>query len=152
MKRRRRELQPKRLAGAFPQYLYESLDELEGPWPEQQSYETALIERCHQLHRKALFILENAELELAIRQKIGLRWILPLALIRLRQDPLAAGEFSNGDLLRACLLLPRTLWGNLIDEFELLVDSILPLIEQPEDDNWLDEWVIKPYLDFKASR
>jgi len=45
-----------------------------------------------------------------IGQNIGLRWLIPLALERLIEDPLAEGDFFPGDLLCAVLRADEDYW------------------------------------------
>ena len=70
-----------------------------------EEYATDLVERCHALRRKPLLILDDDQIALALRQRIGLTRVRDLVLIRLRQEPLRFGSFP-GDLLTAALRLP----------------------------------------------
>ncbi|MGW0522526.1 contact-dependent growth inhibition system immunity protein [Crossiella sp. NPDC003009] len=81
-----------------------NLTELErddwGPPPPEA---TQLIARCHQLRRVPLDQLTPADLRLLIGQRIGLPHLMPLALARLRAEPLLEADFYPGDLLCAVL-------------------------------------------------
>jgi hypothetical protein len=72
--------------------------------------ETPLIRKCLALYRKPLgaFTIEN--LRLAIGQQMGLRYLIPMAMIHLRQDPLSQGDFYPGDLLWSVLRVPEEEW------------------------------------------
>jgi len=103
-----------------------SLDELEGSWGEPEAGATDLIIRCHALHCKRLLVLTDVEVELALRQRIGLTWIRVLALQRLRVDPLREGCVGTpGDLLRNALSLGRAVWGELASDLEQIVAPLI---------------------------
>ncbi|GLZ78494.1 hypothetical protein Afil01_33010 [Actinorhabdospora filicis] len=50
------------------------------------------------------------DLRLLIGQRIGLEFVIPVALERLRDDPLSAGDLYPGDLLTAVLRVLATFW------------------------------------------
>jgi hypothetical protein len=57
-----------------------------------------------------------------IGQQIGLRELVPLALARLRSDPLAAGDHYPGDLLASLLRVDADFWESRLDpEVELRI-------------------------------
>ncbi|WHT21687.1 contact-dependent growth inhibition system immunity protein [Crossiella sp. CA-258035] len=89
-----------------------NLTELErddwGPPPPEASH---LITRCHQLRRVPLDRLTPADLRLLIGQHIGLPHLVPLALARLRADPLLEADFYPGDLLCAVLGAGAEFWA-----------------------------------------
>jgi len=47
-----------------------------------------------------------------IGQRIGLPFLIPLALERLEQEPLAEGDLYHGDLLQAVLRTDESFWAN----------------------------------------
>jgi hypothetical protein len=79
--------------------LSKSLQQLEGEDWGEPTYHTHLIGECHRLRRIPLcdFTVEN--LRIMIGQDIGLEYLIPLALERLRADPYAEGDCYPGDLL-----------------------------------------------------
>ena len=80
-----------------------TLEELERDiWPDP-AFASATVRRCHEVRRKPLALLTVEDLRLMIGQGIGLRWLLPRALGRLDENPLAEGDFFPGDLLVAVL-------------------------------------------------
>lgn len=133
MKRKARERLPNRAAGAFPSYLYKSLDELEGAWGEPD-YPSSLVVDCHKLHKKPLLLLSDYELDLALGQRIGLAWLRTLVLIRLKQDALRHGEHGYvGELLRTALTLSPDDWGNLTDDLRALAGAVVPTLPETSD-------------------
>ncbi|MDP9352826.1 MAG: contact-dependent growth inhibition system immunity protein [Chloroflexota bacterium] len=87
-----------------------TLKELEGrDWgePEDSSY---LLTTCHRLHRTPVRDFTVGELRIMIGQGIGLPWLVPLALERLEEDPLAEGDYYLGDLLGSVLGIEPRFW------------------------------------------
>ena len=88
-----------------------SLDVLDPPaWGAAPKGATGLMRRCHALRSKPIDDLTVEDLRLLIQQQIGLRYLVPIALQRLRQDPLAEGDFYPGDLLAALLRVAGDFW------------------------------------------
>ena len=88
-----------------------SLDVLDPPaWGAAPEGATGLMRRCHALRSTPIDELTVEGLRLMIQQQIGLRYLVPIALQRLRQDPLAEGDFYPGDLLAALLRVAGDFW------------------------------------------
>jgi hypothetical protein len=77
-----------------------SLDELEGKLGPVE-YNSGLVIRCHLAHSKPLACLSNEELATLIRQKIGLRYLVPLAKDRLQSKFEDSSELYEGELFDA---------------------------------------------------
>jgi len=88
-----------------------TLDELDPPAWGEPTYDSYLVTTCHRLRRKPLREFSTEDLRIMIGQGIGLRWLVPLALEVLEEDPLAAGDFYSGDLLAAVLRVGPTFWS-----------------------------------------
>jgi hypothetical protein len=65
------------------------------------------------LRRKPIGALTVEDLRLLIGQNIGLTHLLPPAVEILRADPMAAGDFCEGDLLSA-VMTSRTPWDEVL--------------------------------------
>jgi len=88
-----------------------TLDELENDeWPPAPADATRLVRRCHELRRKDVAAFTTEDLRVMLGQRIGVRFLLPLAVDVLVRDPLAEGDFYPGDLLRNVVRLPRSAW------------------------------------------
>lgn len=78
------------------------LDELEanawGDPPRRASY---LQGTLHALRRKPIGQFTIEDLRICIGQQVGLAWLIPVAISRLEDNPLAAGDYYPGDLLVA---------------------------------------------------
>jgi hypothetical protein len=88
----------------------QTLAELEGPWPAPQLDDTGLVKTCHELRSKPIRAFSTEDLRIMVGQRIGLRFLVPIALDVLEQDPLAEGDFYPGDLLLAVLGIPSEFW------------------------------------------
>src|SRR5438552_1638945 len=69
------------------------------------------------------------DLRIMIGQRIGLPWLVPVALEVLEQDPLAEGDFYPGDLLGRVLSVGRDFWSG---ERELHCRAQAALARVPE--------------------
>lgn len=90
--------------------LSKTLEDLEGKLNRGDADESSLAARCHALWRKQIdeFTVEN--LRLMIGQQLGLRYLIPLALERLKEDPWTAGDMYEGDLLAAVARSSEGFW------------------------------------------
>jgi hypothetical protein len=86
-----------------------TLEDLEGRWPAADR-PTRLMGECHRLRRVQLGDLSVENLRILIGQNIGLRYLMPFALEKLRNDPLAEGEYHPGDLLCSVLSVDSEYW------------------------------------------
>ena len=87
------------------------------------------METVHELRRRPVAGLDVEGLRVLIGQKVGLEPLMPLALDRLEQDPLAEGDFYPGDLLVAVLRVPRDYWQAHADQrarVNAVVDGLDP--------------------------
>jgi hypothetical protein len=87
-----------------------TLDDLDPPAWGEPTYDSHLVKTCHALRRKPLRELAIEDLRILIGQRIGLSWLIPLALEALEAKPLAEGDFYAGDLLAAVLSVGPDLW------------------------------------------
>ncbi|WP_433658764.1 contact-dependent growth inhibition system immunity protein [Nocardia sp. CA-128927] len=86
-----------------------SLEQIEETsWPDPPADATRLMRTVHELRRKPIRELTPDDLRVLIRQREGLRALLPRALELLAQDPLAEGDYYPGDLLVAILEIPSS--------------------------------------------
>ena len=81
-----------------------SIEELDGnPWGEPPPDATGLVERVHRLRTVKVRDLSDDDISTLLGQREGADWLVPLALDRLAEDPLA-GAFYPGHLLVGVLL------------------------------------------------
>jgi hypothetical protein len=87
-----------------------SLQELENESWGEPAYDSYLVTTVHRLRRKPLREYTVEDLRIMIGQQIGLTYLIPLALERLAENPLASGDFYNGDLLQMVRSVDSGYW------------------------------------------
>jgi hypothetical protein len=105
-----------------------SLQDLEQDNWGEPTYQSHLVTTVHMLRRKPLAEFTVEDLRIMIGQGIGLLFLIPLALERLEEDPLAAGDFYRGDLLRAVFLADESYWATHPGSFQRFHNVILRAI------------------------
>jgi hypothetical protein len=105
-----------------------SLEDVEGDrWADPVGETTYLISEAHKLRRKPLGELTVEDLRLLVGQQIGLPVLVPLAIEKLRLDPLAEGHMYEGDLLFAVLRVDGGFWTahpSLAEEVRSIADGL----------------------------
>ncbi|MFK8252578.1 contact-dependent growth inhibition system immunity protein [Ancylobacter terrae] len=97
-----------------------SLEELDGERWGAPLFDSYVVTTCHSMRKKPLVTLTDEELRLVIGQGFSLEWLVPVALERLKQDPLRAGDFHDGDLLANVLAIPAAWWETRAAETQAL--------------------------------
>jgi len=104
--------------------LAKTLQELEGEDWGEPVHNTALIAKCHQLRRVPLKDFTAEELRLMLGQRIGLPYLVPIALSILQVNPLTEGNMYPGDLLNSVCRVPEQFWDNH-PELKVRLDGIM---------------------------
>jgi hypothetical protein len=87
-----------------------TLEDLEADhWDEPDSDATRLVHECHRLRKVPVGQLTVGDLRMLLLQDVGTYWLMPLALDRLQDDPLA-GDLYPGALLNAVLAAGKSYW------------------------------------------
>lgn len=90
---------------------YVDIETLEGNyWGVAPTDSTYLVEQCYILRTKPLSQLSIEDLRLLIGQKIGIDFIVGLAINFLRSNILVEGDMYPGDLLKNVLSLSKEFW------------------------------------------
>lgn len=92
--------------------INKNLEELEDEiWEDVPTEEKSnLIGRALQLRRRPLKKFSNDDLRFMIGQEIGLKYLVPLAIEILIENPLAQGVYYEGDLLSSVLEVNQNFW------------------------------------------
>jgi hypothetical protein len=69
--------------------LGKTLDELEGVVWGEPTFDSHLVTTCFRLRTKPVDQFTIEDLRIMIRQKIGLHYLIPLAIVELEREPLA---------------------------------------------------------------
>ncbi len=111
-----------------------SLQELEGEnWGDGDHFPSYLVRTCHRLRRKPLCDFTIEDLRIMIGQDMSLTYLVPLAIEHLQRDPLAAGDFYQGDLLKSVLSVNPRFWRtrpDLRSTLERIVNNVQSLPEE----------------------
>lgn len=105
-------------------YLNATLEELDGDDWGTPPYDSSLVKNCYRLRRVPLKDFSTEDLRIMIGQEIGLKYVLPIALVYLEKDPLAQGDFYPGDLLKNVLGISREFWRHH-SELKERMDAII---------------------------
>jgi hypothetical protein len=115
-----------------------TLNELDPPdWGPAPDGASGLISLCHAARQKPLSELTVEDLRILVGQNIALPLLVPLALERLRQNPLSQGDFYPGDLLVAILSSDASFWqandGLAFEVTEILddLDRAIETLREP---------------------
>ena len=124
----------------------QTLDELEEvEWGPPQ-YDTALVTNAHRLRRVPLKQFRIEDLRLMIGQKVGLEYLIPIALDHLEANPLAEGDCYPGDLLAAVARVPDGFWrdrGALVPRVVSAIDgAVVCLRGEDERDGLAEELIV----------
>lgn len=139
-----------------------TLAELEpAEWPlvrwGQAEYGDPLVERCYAASKIPLKDLENGAIRLLIGQQCGLPYLIPLALERLKVDPLLEGTHYPGDLFSFVWRLNPEFWATypkLWEEARAISDQFWPeaALRREEVDEDDENGFRKKYEAFLANR
>jgi hypothetical protein len=107
-----------------------SLDQLEGVEWGPADYDSSLVAACHRLRTKPIGDYSVEDLRIMIGQRIGLQFLVPLALEILERDPLAEGDYYPGDLLKSVLGVDESFWvgeWEWRDRLQELLSRVVPV-------------------------
>ena len=106
-----------------------SIEELEDNYWNEPTLQSYVITTCYKARKKPIRLLSNEEVRLLIGQKIGLKYILALAVNTLKKEPLIEVEYFGGDLLLSLLRLELNDWKT--NPIEL--NNFLILLQENQD-------------------
>ena len=101
-----------------------SLEELENSYWEHNDFDSYVVRTVQAARKKPLRELSNEEIRVLTGQKVGLKYILPMAVAILKNDPLAEIRFFEGDLLECVFRLSPADWNDNPNELREL-ESII---------------------------
>ncbi|HEX6170833.1 MAG TPA: contact-dependent growth inhibition system immunity protein [Chitinophagaceae bacterium] len=113
-------------------YLSKSIEQLEGVW-ERFDPPTPLLEKVHRFRKVPISELTIEQLRLLIGQNVGLIYLIPIAIQKLRANIFAEGDLYEGDLLSSVLTSEDSFWEQhslLKRELQDLLKGNRPVIEE----------------------
>ncbi len=109
--------------------INKTLDQLENNiWGEPQ-YSSYLVKECHRLRKVQLKDFSPADLRVMIGQSISLKYLIPLALDILENDPFIDAYYFDGDLLTVVLTSSKEYWENMPIERERLKNIVTSITD-----------------------
>ena len=103
-----------------------SIEELENDYWGDPTFNSYVITTCHKARQKPLKLLSNEEIRCLIGQKIGLKFLLPIAIDILKNTPFIDVTYFEGDLLLTVLRLDIEDWNqnpNELNHFMVILQS-----------------------------
>lgn len=113
-----------------------TLEELENKsWggPDSDSH---LVVECHRLRKVPISNFSIEDLRILLGQNIGSKYLLPLAIKVLQENPLAEGDYYEGDLLRNVVRLPKDFFNSnphFLSEVKSIIRSLDRIPEEIEE-------------------
>jgi len=91
----------------------QSLDDLEGNvGTPATSTDALVVTKCQRLRKKAVDDFTIEDLRVMISQEIGLKYLMPPAILALEREPMAEGNLHPGDLLASVIAHEKWLKKN----------------------------------------
>jgi len=95
-----------------------SIEQLEKDiWNNPSEFPTSMVEKCYRYRKISIAELTNEQIRLLISQKIGIEYLIGIALEKLGRNILTECDFYEGDLLVAVSSLPAEFWNKNQTEF-----------------------------------
>ena len=95
-----------------------SIEQLEKDiWKNPSKFPTDMVEKCYRYRKISIAELTNEQIRLLISQKIGVEYLIGIALEKLERNILTECDFYEGDLLVAVSSLPTEFWNDNKTEF-----------------------------------
>ena len=113
-------------------------------WRLPQNDITPLVERVYKLRKIQIEKLKLSDIRFLIRQKIGLKYLIPIALDVLRDNIFIDTDFYNGDLLQSILLVDKDFWednNKLKDDLDKLLCQYSEEEKEKFKDGKFEKWI-----------
>ncbi len=111
--------------------MSKTLEQLENSyWNDKIDFPSNLVKNCHQYRKISISKLTIEQLRLLISQEIGIKFLLPISLNKLKENPLAEGNLYEGDLLECLSKINQNFWdGNTLNLFKNIIIKNKELIQ-----------------------
>lgn len=113
-----------------------SIEELENDYWEDSDFNSYIVQTTQNARKKPVSQLSDEEIRLLIGQKIGLKYLIPIALSLISKDPLVEVTFYKGDLLSQLLKLSYNDWEQNEEDlkyFQKIINDNLTLIQSCDE-------------------
>ena len=123
-----------------------NLNQLENVVWGEPEYTSGLVIRCHKLRTKKVEDFTTEDLRLMIGQNIGSYYLVPFALRELNKNPLAEGNYYEGDLLENILKLDCEFWSmhtHFIEPLKAISNKAISLLETTDNTTQINASILK---------
>lgn len=96
--------------------MNKSIEELENFRWEDSDFDSYVVRTVQAARKKPLSELSNEEIRVLVSQKVGLKYILPIAVEILKRNPMIEVSLYEGDLLSCVLRLSPSDWNDNPEE------------------------------------
>ncbi len=116
----------------------------------------SMVSKSNKLRKKPVKDFTTEELRMMIMQNRNLKFLVPLAIERLIEDPLLKGDLYAGDLTNAVLTIEKKFWINDLNGYipmlNLIIDKAQAVVkENPQDHGNYIENISQAIRIFKAN-
>jgi hypothetical protein len=118
------------------------------------TFESHLVTECHRLRKKRLRDFTVEDLRIMIGQHISLKYLMPLAIMQLRSQPLAEGDYYAGDLLCNVLRAKGGYWKQNPahrQEVAEIAGRAIAELQHQEDSGDIRTWIEEALGDFQRN-
>lgn len=97
--------------------MNKSIEELENSRWVESDFDSYVVRTVQEARKKPLSELSNEEIRVLVSQKVGLKYILPMAVAILKRNPLTEASLYEGDLLECVLRLSPSDWSDNPEDY-----------------------------------
>lgn len=97
--------------------MNKSIEELENSYWEDSDFDSYVVRTVQTARKKPLSELTDEEIRVLVSQKVGLKYVLPMAVAILKRNPLTEASLYEGDLLECMLRLSSSDWSNNPEDY-----------------------------------
>lgn len=126
-----------------------SIEELEQDFWGEPSFSSYVVTTCHKARQKSIKDLSYEEIRCLIGQKIGLRFVLSVAIDILQANPLIDVIYYEGDLLLAVLRLDLDDWKYNQDELKTFISILQENRSKIENFEEVSNELVNKYLQIR---
>ena len=123
-----------------------SIEELENDYWGDPALDSYVITTCHKARQKPIRSLSNEEIRCLIGQKIGLKYLLPIAVGIVKKEPLIDITLFEGDLLLNLVRLDISDWEYNPNELQIFITIIFDNRSQIEISEDIPSELIETYI------
>ena len=126
--------------------INKSIEELENDYWGDPALDSYVITTCHKARQKPIRSLSNEEIRCLIGQKIGLKYLLPIAVGIVKKEPFIDITLFEGDLLLQLLRLDINDWKYNPNELQIFITIIFDNRSQIEISEDIPSELIETYI------